>query len=80
MDSETCKATTQRKTVTGQRTADDCLNYSSYEMREKARDLRIRASAIVDQNNRHTMLGSAVDYERRANQLDKQASYLCLTR
>jgi hypothetical protein len=63
------RATTRRKMVNAQRTADG----RSQQMRETARDLRVRASAILDPINRQTMLRSAVDHERRANHLDGEA-------
>ena len=64
MDIETVRrATIRRKTVTAQRAADDRLN-SDREIRAAARDLRIP---------RHTMLRLAVDYEKRASQLDNKA-------
>jgi|SwirhisoilCB2_FD_contig_31_32363795_length_1079_multi_5_in_0_out_0_1 hypothetical protein len=73
MDIETVRrATIRRKTVTAQRAADDRLN-SDREIRAAARDLRIRASAILDPSGRHTMLRLAVDYEKRASQLDNKA-------
>ena len=64
------RATMRRKVLTAQRSADDRLNESPDELREKARDLRIRASAILDPNNRQTMLKSAFNYERQASRLD----------
>lgn len=72
MDIETVrKATTRTKAIAAQRDANARLNNSPSEMRTTARDLRIRAGAIADPSNRHTMLRSAVDYEKQADQLDK---------
>lgn len=77
MDIETVRnATMRRKAGTAQRNADGHLDDSSRGMRATARDLRIRANVMLDMNRRHTMLRLAVDYERRANQLDIQTSPL----
>jgi hypothetical protein len=73
MDIETVRrATTRRKMVTAQRAADDRLK-SAREIRAARERFAHSSQRNLGSEHRQTMLRSAVDYEKRASQLDNKA-------